>query len=108
MNDMLTTLFVSIGILSFIGCISVASAAGWYFGKTTERNLVRSNYRLVSKQAWPVGDSGLVVNLAQKRLIVMPGETHPEMVTIAFPDNTVVLKPSAVAEAGVLSEESVL
>ena len=107
-SDALTSVMITVGVLSFIGTISASAAAGWYLGKTSERQRIRTNYRLVNKAVWGLGEHGMLVNVSQKRLIVLPDDTHPESVTIVFKDSTLVLKPSSVADSsGFLPEESV-
>jgi hypothetical protein len=108
MSDALSTVMIVVGILSFAGSVSVAAIAGWFVGKNNERHRIRSNYRLVTKSVWGQGETGMLVNMSQKRLVVLPGDPHPESVTVVFPDSTLVLKPSSVADSsGFLPEESV-
>lgn len=107
-GDALTTVMITIGILSFIGTIGASAAAGWFLGKTGERQRIRSSYRLVNKAVWGLGETGMLVNISQKRLVVLPDDPHPESVTIVFKDSTLVLKPSSVADSsGLLPEEPV-
>jgi hypothetical protein len=108
MSEALNTVMIVVGILSFFGSVGVSAAIGWYIGKSNERQRIRANYRLVTKSVWGHSETGMLVNLSQKRLIVLPGDTHPESVTVVFPDSTLVLKPSSVADSsGFLPEESV-
>lgn len=108
MSDAVASVMITVGVLSFVGTISVSAFAGWYLGKTNERQRIRSNYRLVNKAVWGHNETGMLVNLTQKRLIVLPGDPHPESVTVVFNDSTLVLKPSSVADSsGFLPEESV-
>ena len=108
MSDALTTIMVVVGILSFAGSVGISAVAGWYIGKNNERHRIRANYRLVTKSVWGHSETGMLINLSQKRLIVLPGDAHPESVTVVFPDSTLVLKPSSVADSsGFLPEESV-
>ena len=108
MNDSAVMIFVVIGVMSFLGSITAAVGAGYYLGKSHERQRIRGSYRLVHKAVWNVNETAMIVNLSQKRLIVLPGEKHPDSVSVVFADSTVVLKPSAVADAsGILPEEPV-
>lgn len=107
-SDALTSVMITVGVLSFIGTISASAVAGFYFGKTSERQRIRTSYRLVNKAVWGLNETGMLVNISQKRLVVLPDDPHPESVTVVFKDSTLVLKPSSVADSsGFLPEESV-
>lgn len=107
-SDALTSVMITVGVLSFIGTISASAAAGFYLGKINERQRIRNGFRLVNKAVWGLNETGMLVNISQKRLVVLPDDPHPESVTIVFKDSTLVLKPSSVADSsGFLPEESV-
>lgn len=95
MNDVMTTVFVTIGIASFIGVVAMSAGIAFVFGRNIERGNIRAHYRLVSKTVWALGEQGMVLNLTKKKLVVPPGEIPPEQVTIVFPDHSVVLAPAA-------------
>lgn len=107
MTDAIYTVFTVVGILSFIGIIAVAAGSGYYMGKMHERQRISGNFRLVNKAVWGVGETGMLVNLTQKRLVVLPGDKHPESVSVVFTDSTIVLKPSSVADSSGFLQESI-
>lgn len=72
MNDVLYTVFVTIGIASFIGSIALSAGIAFVLGRNAERGHIRTHYRLVSKTVWALGEHGVASARAHARRVA-PG-----------------------------------